>query len=606
MPFDLSTAKPVGGFDLTTAKPVESEPEQIEKPQSVLAMIKSILSPESLKRGSGLAARTIAQGASDLALLPAELATAVNNAGNRFGSKLGLPGFKPYTVTLADGSTRIVDPATDGQLPSPSAQRDAMLDQAGLPQPQEGAESLINAASRGAIGAITGTGVASQVAKAAPALSTTQRVSKVIADAPKLAAVSGTTGGASADAARQAGAPPAVQMLAGLAGGMAPSARTLTAAAVRAIPGSATRSTAQAAKDEAVRILLDNDIPLTTAQRGNHKIIGSAGRAADTVIGPSEFTTKQQAAFNRAALKKIGAEADAATPEVMRDARTKVGFEFDQLAEQIPTQVDDSLKTALAEIADEAARELDASSLAPIEKQIRNLADKGASGVIDGRAAQNARTSLGRLSISANPSTKYVAGRIREALDEALERSAPTKQDAARVQAARDKYRAMKQIEDAVANSPEGNISPAKLFNVLAQKRNRNQTIYGAGEQGLVDLARAGKQLLREPVANSGTATRGMDVAKVAAVLTNPILALKTVGGVAAGRALNEYQPLARRIGGTGVRQPIDPKNLEQAIGALPPATVGAIGSTTPTDRRKQKLLARAMRARPMRTLDDF
>jgi len=54
-----------------------------------------------------------------------------------------------------------------------------------------------------------------------------------------------------------------------------------------------------------------------------------------------------------------------------------------------------------------------------------------------------------------------------------------------------------------------------------------------------MNLARAGKMVLPENLGNSGTASREMDVAKVAAILTNPALAAKVGGTLLGGRALN-------------------------------------------------------------------
>ena len=71
---------------------------------------------------------------------------------------------------------------------------------------------------------------------------------------------------------------------------------------------------------------------------------------------------------------------------------------------------------------------------------------------------------------------------------------------------ARKQYRALKQIEPAI--DARGDISPLKLINSMMQKKNRNQALYGAGDQSLMDLARAAKTVLPDSLGNSGTAER--------------------------------------------------------------------------------------------------
>lgn len=551
----------------TAAAPAEDN-------RSLLRRMIEEFQPANAKRAAGLTARTLVEGATDL---PVALGDVIVSGANK---------------VLPDNA----------QLASISASRDYTL--RGLPQPQGGLEEGTAAIGRGISGALTGSGLASQIAKVASALGTTQKVARVVADAPGLAAVSGGTGAASSDIARQAGASPGVQLAAGIAGGLAPSARQLTAAALRARPVSAAKAAtneAAAEKDEAVRILLKNNIPLTAEQRGV-KLIGHAARGVDSVVGKSEFHIRQQRAFNAAVLSKAGSEGGAATDGVMKDLRQRLNLEFDDLSNTVPTKLDEKLQTALREIGEEAANELDSNS--EIAKQIRRLTERGSSGHIDGRTAQNARSALGRLQGSQNPSVKHFASQIRKQLDAALERSA-SPANAKRVRTVIDQYRIMKQIENAVAGNAEGNISATKLYNGMSQKKfgGREQVVYGQGDQSLVDLARAGKQLLREPVGDSGTASRVGPILGGIAGATGAIAHLPAtlaVGtGMAAARIGNEIQPVAKLLGGTGVRTPSQTVSeaAAQAKGALPSA--GMVQFAEERRRRRRKMRAAAMRRAP-------
>ena len=93
-------------------------------------------------------------------------------------------------------------------------------------------------------------------------------------------------------------------------------------------------------------------------------------------------------------------------------------------------------------------------------------------------------------------------------------------------------------------NNETGLISPAKFYNVNDKPKYKSA--------GFHDLARAAKSKLHEKLGNSGTAARTMDIAKIAAVLSNPALAAKIAAVPLAGRMLNEGKVGALRptIGG--------------------------------------------------------
>ncbi len=98
-------------------------------------------------------------------------------------------------------------------------------DKLGLPQPEGGLERVVGGATRAGISALPTMG-AGGLAAQAPGL--TGRVGKVVADTPFMQTLAAMTGGGSAETAKEAGFGPAGQMVAGLAGALAPATAAAT------------------------------------------------------------------------------------------------------------------------------------------------------------------------------------------------------------------------------------------------------------------------------------------------------------------------------------------------------------------------------------------
>lgn len=304
--------------------------------------------------------------------------------------------------------------------------------------------------------------------------------------------------------------------------------------------------TPEQAHAAAVETLLAHDIPLSTANRGG-KLSGVAsglGRTADTLLGASDFVTKQLRAFTTAILKKAGINATRATPDAMASLQGKVNAKYNDLHERVPTKIDQQAMNELMAAREEILGEVPPSEQAPLLKKIDDITGMMQAGkpvTITGRAAQNLRTSLVRMGQSANSTVKHAAGQLKEILDDAFERGA-SKEDAAKMQDVRQQFIKMKQIEDMVGDN--GIITPQKAASVLARKRNRWQSKYGLGDQELPQLVQAGKEILPDKVPNSGTPTRAADMAKVVGILTNPKETLKAIGTIFGGRMLNESRAM--------------------------------------------------------------
>lgn len=342
---------------------------------------------------------------------------------------------------------------------------------------------------------------------------------------------------------------------------------------------------------QAVRTLERAGVPLDSAQRTGNRALQRVKAAVNdnpaTVNAQAAFFERQQTAFNRAALKEIGENADAATPDVLSRAAKRIGSYFDAVQERVPLKIDAKLGQDVQEIMQGARDTLMPDEYALLERVMGVVQKRGERGALTGQQYQRIKQALDAASARGGPLGNN-ARDLREVFDGALERSARGTTDFKLLKDARRQWRALKQIEDAAARNEAGNISPARLFNVLTQKKNRWEGMYGRGNARLVGLARAGKRVLGEKTPNSGTPARiaaqlgpaaivgvGSGVvtgdyetaAKLAAatylapkagqmLLTNPALGNYLSGGMQAGALRNLLMaPTQNALLGTATRQ---------------------------------------------------
>ncbi len=134
-----------------------------------------------------------------------------------------------------------------------------------------------------------------------------------------------------------------------------------------------------------------------------------------------------------------------------------------KVAQGSTVRADNQLAGDLADVFQDAGSVLVPAELTPLRNLVKDgiLPKFGTSGDMAGDAYQaltRKDAPLGRLQSSSNPNVRYFAGRVRDALDGALERSAPADL-VAELRQTRSQYRAMKTIEDLAAKSTTGDIS---------------------------------------------------------------------------------------------------------------------------------------------------
>lgn len=250
-------------------------------------------------------------------------------------------------------------------------------------------------------------------------------------------------------------------------------------------------------------------VPVDLAERAGSENLRMIRRfLTDNPISASVMKKGQEAtqtAFNRAALKLIGEKGDAAIPEVIDKATTRIGKVMDDVASRNTVKVDNRMLTELGDLEDEAKMVLEPSQFAPLKSQIDNILSKASStGGIDGAAYQRIRTIAQEL--GKNPALSRFSGALRETIDSALERTAGAV-DAAALKTARKQYRNLTKVMDAIGTTETGDISIPRLAAATSRKSERAAALRNRGDAELARLARSAATM-REAFPQSGTAPR--------------------------------------------------------------------------------------------------
>lgn len=212
-----------------------------------------------------------------------------------------------------------------------------------------------------------------------------------------------------------------------------------------------------------------------------------------------------QTAFNRAALKLIGEQGDAAIPQVLAQADDRIGSVMDRVARENAIKIDDRMLSELAAIEESARMTLEPAKLAPIRNQLDNILSKvGDDGRIPGDAYQRMRTIAQRL--GQDPALAGVSKQLRETIDSALERSAGP-EAAAALKTARKQYRNLERIKESMGATETGDIPIPALARATSVKRERGAALMGRGDADLARLARSANTM-RDAFPQSGTAPR--------------------------------------------------------------------------------------------------
>lgn len=332
-------------------------------------------------------------------------------------------------------------------------------------------------------------------------------------------------------------------------------------------------------------------IPLRPAQVSTSPFINKLDQMVAKIPGSGmgALVDEQHVGVNRAVARTFGEDAERITPDVMASARRRIGGEFDTVERNTTVQFDRALGQRLGTVLNHANSVLEPGQVAPLANRVTEISNLARGGTFDGETFHDMLKQgapLSRLQKSADPNIKFYAGQIREALQDALERSASPEM-AQRYNTARMQYRNMKTVQPLAEKAATGDISPLLLLNEV-RKANPNFA-YGAGGD-IGDIARIGQRFMRQPP-DSGTP------------LGNKVLDLFMKGGagVAAGAggyaAYNSESPikdtglglsalLAASLASRGATTLLNRPQTVNALFARSPALVPAYNQLSPPERQ--------------------
>lgn len=270
---------------------------------------------------------------------------------------------------------------------------------------------------------------------------------------------------------------------------------------------------------------------LTAAQMTGNKTL----ELIDSVLAKMPFTAgksreaseKQLRRFTAAALKKAGLSGDDISPAVREAAEEQFGKRFEGLAAGEIVKIDEKVLRVLSNVESNQLKKLPTNVKPIVESYMDDILNAG--GKITGEAYQAARSQLSQQARSmavSDPFTANTLRTLRNALDDAAERSLPAAKKGLWKDLNRQ-YSNYKIIQKTAAStskdSLEGVLSPrALLQNIETANKTKGQKGYGE----LYDLARSGSSVLADAVPDSGTAQRQL----VQSILTGGGLGLGAGG----------------------------------------------------------------------------
>lgn len=286
-------------------------------------------------------------------------------------------------------------------------------------------------------------------------------------------------------------------------------------------------------------------IPIRMDQLSDSRFVKTLASTLERLpfTGAGAARTEQQQAFNRAVSRTFGEDTPAVTQDVYAGAKRRIGNEFERLSSQNSLRMDDNLLARLAGVQDEVQRFGAADSSSAVRNALEELLSKvDDAGNIPGKAYQSFDSKLGKLTKAGGEKALYL-GQVREAVRGAMDDSISAA-DKEAWQTARGQYRNLKTIRDLVAKEgADGNISPALLAGRINSSNAGKESMAMGGGGELGDLARIGRQFVRDPIPDSGTAGR---LAAIGALGTGgyalgvdpQAMLLAAAGGATGGRAL--------------------------------------------------------------------
>ena len=246
-------------------------------------------------------------------------------------------------------------------------------------------------------------------------------------------------------------------------------------------------------------------LQVTASVLGN--IPGSAGREA-------ALRRAKQEALNRAVAATVGERgATRITPEVLAQARQRLGGEFQRLSDDRVAQLGSDLLDALVDVDSAQAPLRGILDTSRIDRLVNGALDLAARGQVKGRTAQTIRSELTKAAKDAARSDHsrlaMALRRVRDGFDDSI-RNGLSGEERAAWDLAREQWGNLRTIEKALANAPgaaSGDVSGSALLNAIGRNADRPLSRM---ESELKTLGVLGREFVGSPIPDSGTAQRTM------------------------------------------------------------------------------------------------
>ena len=351
------------------------------------------------------------------------------------------------------------------------------------------------------------------------------------------------------------------------------------AASVGAVGRSATNAVAPEVREMARRAR-ELGIPLHASQVSHSLPVKAAASAGKYLpfSGYAKAASRQQEGVNRAVGRTFGADAPRLTDDVMQQGRKRLSGQFEDIYNRNAIPIGEKGARKLVEIEREASRRLTNDEGQVLRNQLDDILSNADDGVLSGQKYQAVRTALKKA--EGNDKLGIAVREMRTALDD-IAADAVGPKDAATLKALRSSWANMRTTEKALQQNAgaSGDIRAASLWPLIRKGSTKEMR----------EIARMGQTLLKDPIADSGTAQRtlvynllmgGGSIANPALI---PLIAKAAIGGATVGRAANSNS-LARLL--TRESRGVPTSRLAELMGAANPYVAPAAAAET--NRRKQ------------------
>jgi len=342
-------------------------------------------------------------------------------------------------------------------------------------------------------------------------------------------------------------------------------------------------------------------IPVNIAQLGDSKFLKTLASSLEQLplTGAAQVNSAQRKAFTRAVSKTFGDDTDTITNAVYARNRRRLGDAFNDLSMRNTLNVDNTLVGRLDGILSEAQQFGDDGTIRAVnsiyDRVVRqaNASSREVVSAFDGipahktimelpgAAYQSVDSSISNIAKSGGEKAQYL-GEMQKAIREAMDRSiSPADKEA--WDTIRMQYKNLKAVRNAVAkDGASGNIDPNALLQALNSTEAGKEAMAMGTRGELGDIAKIGRQFVRDSVPNSGTAQRAIALGLIGGGGLSFGVAPTTIAGMMAGAAtagrtathlLNSPKILE------GFKKPA--KTLAESIAEIPGRTTQVVGAGT-------------------------